>query len=217
MVDRQRRQIAHIANVSDLIQGNYVKQEGWQPNYIETKDGRHISRINLMATVVSIQNNQTQKTMMVDDGTGSISIRSFEESNIMEELDIGDLIMMVGRPREFGDLKYIVPEIIKKIENIKWVEVRQKQLMALNLQLGKETPVPVSGAVKEPITEIPSEKESNPKLKVYHAIRSLDNGDGADTEEVLKTAGVQGGEEVIRMLLQEGEIFEIKKGRLKIL
>jgi len=218
MADVQKRQVAYKASVKDLVEGDYVKQEGWQPNYILTKEGRRISRVNLMAAVVSIQDNaQDQKTMLIDDGTGSISVRSFEDTKIMDGLEVGDLIMMVGRPREFGELKYIVPEIIKKIENTKWVDVRQKELETIGLSYGKEPTASSIDAVKEePTIQIKSDSKS-PKQKVYQLIKSLDKGDGVDIDEVINKSGVKVCEKIINALLQEGEIFEIRKGKVKIL
>ncbi len=53
MPEPQKRQIACKARIADLINGQYVKEEGWTPNYIITKQGKHISRINLIGTVIS--------------------------------------------------------------------------------------------------------------------------------------------------------------------
>ena len=46
MPEPQKRQIACKAKIADLINGEYIKEEGWTPNYIITKQGKHISRIN---------------------------------------------------------------------------------------------------------------------------------------------------------------------------
>lgn len=218
MADTQKRQIAYKTSIKTLVQGNYVKQEGWQPNYILTKEGRQISRVNLMATIVSIQNNpQNQKTMLIDDGTANISVRSFEDTNITDGFDIGDLVMIVGRPREFGELKYIVPEIIRKLKNTKWVNVRQRELESIDLKYSGGNKGLITDSVKEEY-ETPTKKQNeNPKQKVYQSIKSLDKGGGADIEEVIKLAQVKDCEEIIKMLLKEGEIFEIGKGRLKVL
>ncbi len=218
MADIQKRQIAHKVSVKDLVEGEYVKQDGWQPNYVLTKEGRHISRANIMAAIVSIQENaQNQKTMLIDDGTGSISLRTFEDAKIMGGFEIGDLIMVIGKPREFGELKYILPEIIKKIENTKWVNVRQKELETFGLRYGKVASTSEADAVKEKPTTYVKEENKNPKQEVYQLIKALDKGDGAEIENIIEEAKVKDCEEVINSLLEEGEIFEIKKGKLKVL
>lgn len=210
-MDSQRRQVAYKTCIKELVEGSYVKQEGWQPNYILTKYGKKISRVNLMATVITIQSDKTPKTMLVDDGTGSITLRSFEETKLMDWLDVGDLILIIGRPKEFGESKYIVPEILKKITNTEWIKVRQKELQSLGLKSVENE------IAKTPKYNKPQTVSKSPKQTILELIPSLDKGDGADIEEIIKATNIDNCEKYINLLLQEGDIFEIKKGRLKIL
>ncbi|MCK5854229.1 MAG: hypothetical protein KAG56_03340, partial [Sulfurovaceae bacterium] len=50
--------------------------------------------------------------------------------------------------------------------------------------------------------------------EVIKQIKILDKGDGADYEDVLNKVK---DEKMIQMLLEDGEIFEIKPGKLKLL
>ena len=52
MQESQRRQIAYKVKIGDLINGRYVREEGWQPNYIVIGDGRQVSRVNMIGIVV---------------------------------------------------------------------------------------------------------------------------------------------------------------------
>ena len=38
MANQQKRQIAYKVRINDLLGGKYVKEEGWNPNYIESGD-----------------------------------------------------------------------------------------------------------------------------------------------------------------------------------
>jgi hypothetical protein len=53
--------------------------------------------------------------------------------------------------------------------------------------------------------------------QVLGAIRSLDEGPGADTEQVIGHVGARNAEKTIQFLLQNGDIFEVSPGRLKVL
>ena len=53
--------------------------------------------------------------------------------------------------------------------------------------------------------------------RIYSLIRQLDDGKGADVEEVLQTSQIKEGEEIIKQLILEGEVFELFPGRLKVL
>jgi len=217
MPEPQKRQIAYKARIADLINGGYVKEEGWTPNYIITKQGKHISRINLIGTVISkTEEGSEYQSLVVDDGSGTISLRLFEKNDNVKNIEIGDVVLLIGRPREYGSEKYIVPEIIKKINNKKWIDVRKIEIGIENLktkkdELGKEE------VVVEKIDDSTKEKTaSNPQI-VYEAVKELDSGQGVDIDKVIKKTGIRDAEEIIKKFLREGEMFEIRPGKIKIL
>ncbi len=102
MPEPQKRQIAYKVRIKEITNGKYIKKEGWQPNYIVT-----------------------------DDGTGRISVRNFEQNKIFDDIEIGEVILIIGRPREYGNEIYLLPEVLKKIQDKGWIKVRE-------IELGKE-------------------------------------------------------------------------------
>ena len=218
MEKSQKRQIAYKVKINDILKGEYVKEEGeWVPNYIKVED-KKISRVNLMAVIVSKQNleNTNYQNLLIDDGSGKTSIRSFEEGNNFNNIEVGDFVLVIGRPREYFNEKYIVSEILKKIEDPLWAEARKLELE------GK-------GDVKEQIKDTESELvdrdedvkeeqiEDGINKKIFNLIKETDVGEGADTQEVITKSNIDEAEEIIKKLLKQGEIFEIKHGRLKVL
>jgi len=199
-----KRETAYICLISDIIQGNFVKAEGWNPSYVVTAIG-NLSRINLMGVLVSREDND----LVLDDGSGRIILRSFEEGSL-NEFNVGDFVTVIGRPRAYNEQKYIVPEIIKKTEPT-WAEYRKKQIEFL-----KREQVPVRKENKVIAAE-PTSPVANQYQKIIEFIRDLDAGDGAEANEVAGRTGFPNAEMLILKLIEEGEIFEIKPGRLKIL
>jgi RPA family protein len=127
--ESQKRQIAVKTRIADLINGKYIKEAGWMPNYILTKKGEKISRINLLGVVVTEPIvDISYRNALIDDGSGSISLRAFQENTMFDDLKLGDPIFVIGRPREYNGQVYLFPEIIKKIQNTKWIEVRKFEL-----------------------------------------------------------------------------------------
>ena len=192
-----KRQIARKVSITELQNGSYIRQEGWQSNYVQTPSGDKVSRVNILGTVVS---EQQMGQFTIDDGTGKIMIRKFEESQIVPDLEIGQVIMVIGRTREFGNQIYILPEIIKPIQNKIWIQVRLQELQRSSKIIPEE--------VEQP-KEIPTLKE------VHEIIKELDSGEGVDIEEVLQKLQHEKSEEIVQKLLREGEIFEISPGKLK--
>ena len=216
MAEQQKRQIAYKARIKGLLGGRYVKEEGWTPNYIET-GRRKISRVNLIGTIVSKEDIESFQSLILDDGTGKITARSFEKNNALDNLDIGDVVLIIGRPREYSGERYVLIEIIKKIENKKWILYRKAELENESFD-----EAPVSEEKSKPnnnVEEIAVTTESvgaEPAAEtVLKRIKELDKGEGADFDDVVK--GIANGEKIISSLLSEGEIFEIKPGKLKIL
>ncbi|MDD3408884.1 MAG: hypothetical protein PHX85_04550, partial [Methanobacteriaceae archaeon] len=124
-----KREIAQKVRVVNIHMGNYVKQEGWLPNYVQTQDGRKISRVNIIGTVVdsSIDNEFGQDTIIIDDGSANIEVRDFEGMHL-KKITKGNIVIIIGKIKEYNGTKYILPEIVKDIENPKWIVLRNAEL-----------------------------------------------------------------------------------------
>ena len=212
MAEQQKRQTAYKLRIADIVNGKYIKEEGWEPNYILTNRGLKVSRANIIATVISKQIGGNMRELVVEDGSAKIAARAFDESSKINA-DVGDIVFIVGRPREFGNSKYVLIEILKKLSSVKWLELR-------NLELKNEEPTSKNiedGFVKEDIVE--DAAEEGPKTihdKIIKLVRELDSGDGVDYEDVVKMLG-EGCESKIMDLLAKGDLFEIRSNRLKVL
>jgi RPA family protein len=210
-----KRQIAEKIRIADLKDGQYIKEEGLRPNYVMLKNGHKVSRVNLVGTVVSNSTDLGYRDVCIDDGSAKMSVRAFEQNPAMDALSIGDPIFIIGRPREYGQEIYVLPEIIKKIENMKWLEVRQ-------LELAKIKIIPETSSPQE---DLPEEEPEEPVEEVIEdkgvgavkeAIRGLDSGSGADYEDITMKVGPD-ADKIISSMLKNGDVFEVSPGKLKLL
>ena len=190
----QPRQTAHKVCIKDLFNGVYVQQEGWLPNYIQVLD-KQVSRINLIATVIDKQTFDSLITISLDDGTGVIQAKTFnEDTKKLQNINIGDFILLIGRPRRYNEQLFLTIEIIKKIPPV-WGKVRKLELEKVNKQ--------------------DDSGQENDRQKLFSIIKKLDTGQGADISEVLKMLNPEKGEAVINNLLKLGEIYENRPGYIK--
>jgi RPA family protein len=232
------RETAYKVKISRIVSGNFVKQDGWQPNYIKIFD-KEVSRVNVIGTVIEKQEipNSKFESFILDDGSAPISLRSFEEEKLFSNINFGDNLLIIGRPRQYGEDIYIVPEIIKKIEDPRWIMLRKKELEIEELKYKKINNVEMEDIGKNKIIipkteevnleeirmgaqkEKKKEKEQTPSEKVYSLIKELDQGLGASYEDVIFTSKMDEleAEKIIKTLLLDGDIFEVRPGRLKIL
>ncbi len=175
--------------VRDLINSTYTKQEGLKPNFLTTPRGDMVSRVNLMGVVVE---NDSKREMVVDDGSGKIIIRTFDETSPwFPQLSIGDPVLVIGKPREWNNEKYLLPEIIRKVTHTGWLSFRKRELSSL--------------------------AQPSKPLSLIELIKKLDKGDGVDVQAVIDRSGISDAEDRIHFLLEQGEVFEVKPGRIKLL
>jgi RPA family protein len=206
-----KRETASICQISDINKGGFVKAEGWNPSYFTTELG-NISRVNILGFVVS----KDQEGLLFDDGSGSIKIRSFEE-NSFNNVNVGDCLILIGRPRMYNEQKYILPEIMKKADPA-WIEFRKLQVeLVKNISKPRMLqPNEVKPAHPEN-TQTPNTNIGNQFQKIVGFIKDLDDGNGAPVDEVIKRTNLKNADELIKKLIEEGEIFEIRPGQLKVL
>jgi len=205
-----KRQVAHHIRISTLLNGEYVKKQGWEPNYVLTTEGAMVSRVNIIGIVIS---PPSPLSLDLDDGSAKLVVRQFDESVRLMHLKIGDPVIVIGRPREYERSIYVIPEIVKVIKDHNWIKVRQQELKAEPLQ---------SPSSHRPEDEVVIEKQESQTFReqyesIYALIRQLDDGRGADIEQILQSSDMADGEKIIKQLILEGEVFEMSPGKLKIL
>ena len=252
------REPAKMIPLSYIKGAQYQKQEGWNPNYIEVNSER-IFRVNVIGIVVSKEQISPENYILsVDDGFSTMPLRTFDKPEIFSTVSIGDSVIVVGKPREFSGQRYILTEILKKIENSKWIIYRQrlfekKGFENFSLSVNKEEKViqntKVLGAgnidmnfeetKKEKIVhskneepelvvteEIVSEEviedsevldKNSPGEIIYSLIKNLDSGEGADIDAIIKKSNLKDAEKIIDRFIKEGEIYQSKPGKVKIL
>lgn len=242
-MESQTRQTAIKARISNLLNGRYIVNEGWEPNHI-LYNSQKISRVNIIGVVVSKNQNEfsSNASIVIDDGSGRINVRSFEENLFINNSAVGDVVLLIGRPREYSNEIYIMPEIIKPLDDKRWVDVRK-------LELGQEEIIeerpremqeakrmismpsvvtrPVEDEKKDNVLNIKQEAQPEShdavdekemtSTKIIRMIKEKDTGSGADFEAVISSANDAKAEEVIQNLLKNGDIFELKPGKLKVL
>ncbi len=211
------RNTAYKIWISSLIRSEYAKEEGEFGSWYINLNGKKISRVNLICSVVDRYSGEGYASITVDDGSGIIAVKAWgEDTKLLLDFDVGNSVMVVGKVRQYGGL-YIIPEIVKKLDNPFWLKLRKLELVK---EYGESERVEggFSGNASEYTAEdvIEEKVESgNSREKVIGLIESLDAGSGADMAEVIQNSGLESAEDVIRELIQDGAVFELHKGRLR--
>jgi|SRR3989344_33626 len=202
-----QRQIAYKVPINQILRNQYIEQEGWNPNYIQINN-KQVSRVNLIATVIDRQVSSSLVTLVLDDSTGIIQARSFNEDiKKVTGINVGDTVLIIGRPRKFNDQIFITIEISRKID-VLWSKVRKIELQKEFSLLDKQS------------AEIKSQPNHNiENEKILELIKENDDGNGVDIDQIILSSGLDESEahEVISELIKQGEIYEPKPNKIKIL
>lgn len=201
-LQQKKRQIAYKVLIFNILNGIFSKDELYV-GYIKLNN-KNISRVNLIATVVDKAEYSSYSSIMIDDGTGRIPLRTIENNQFFSKIDVSDVVLVIGRIREFNNERYVMPEVIKKI-NSSWLNVRRfEQSQSFDNKIIEHT------------TE-ETNTDSNINETIYLLIKKMDAGDGVAIDDVVKNSNNSEAERIIYKLLENGDIFEIKPGKLKVL
>lgn len=192
-----KRAFAKKVLINQIVNSEFIKKEGWEPSFVKVGN-EEISLANIIGIVISNEGT----SLVIDDGTGQLLIRFFDAETI-PDVNVGDAVQVIGRVGRHENTIFLTGQLISKI-SIDWLKVRKQEIKEINfdkpvIQEHKEIVVEDIYGLKDNLVEI---------------IRKMDNGEGVEISEI---ANNENKEKAIRALLEEGEIFEIRPGKLKVL
>lgn len=244
---QQKRQVAKLTDTRELNSGKYFQREGFEPNFLLTPEGRRLSRARLVATVVDrfINDDETYGSITLDDGKDTTQVKFFNELELMEGFETGDIIEVVGKVREYQGQIYLDGEILQhrepeaellhqmrlKKSKEEWSQIHEtvKQLK----ESGKdqeEIEKEMAGKLEENEVDAllqsfgesfeqaeTEEDRENLERKVLEAVEDLDDGEGADYADIVDEIDEPEDqlEDTINNLLSDGTCYEPQPGKIK--
>jgi len=244
---QQKRQTAKLVDFEQLNSGKYFQREGFEPNFLLLPSGRRISRGRTIATVVDrfINDDETYGSLTLDDGKDTIQIKFFSELELMDGFEVGQVIEVVGKVREYQNQIYMDGEILREVSPEKellhelklnkreeeWNQIREsvKQLKEsgkshedIEKEMAGELNENEVDAVLQSFNESfdsggSEEDMENIEREVLDAVQELDEGEGADYSDILDMIDEPEDklEDTVNSLLSEGTCYEPKPGKIK--
>lgn len=216
----RKRATAVRLRISEVRALPFVREGGMAPSYLQAEE--RISRLCLVGTVV--QKADDNLSLVLDDGSGTIALRTFEDRGLLSK-GIGDIVLVIGKPREFGQERYVLPETVRSVDagwlRVHLGELSKRGVMSAPASAGQPIPGAGNGDQKgaengaadpeaEPV-------EDSPGRKVCAFIRQHDAGKGVDVQDIVEAGVAEGCEGLVKSLLRNGDIFEVSPGRVKVL
>jgi RPA family protein len=224
------RKVAVKAVISEILKSTFVQSKEDEPSYLLTTNNEKIFRINLISIIVDKEIQGSITNMLIDDGTEKIILRSFEDNKIIKNLNIGDVILIIGKLRSYNNEKYLSPEIIKKVNKL-WLKVRALELKeffngnnSIKIEIVTENEKIEENDNKKILIdedkdndEIIEDDEMLPMQKIAKIIKENDQGEGVLIEEIIEKSSLNDTEKLIEIMLEKGDIFQNLPGRIKVL
>ena len=240
------RQVAVKILIKGIFQAEYVQEKDEdKSNYLLTSKSEKIYRVNLIAIVVDKEKIGSITNLLVDDGTSEMIVRSFEENKHVEELDIGDAVLVIGKIRIYNKEKYLAPEIIKKTSP-DWLKIRFLELQSNkndqiiddemynlvekvkknDVKVIKKVEVVIQDEINK-VNKISEEVKFGededlslsllPAEKIIKLIKELDKGEGVLIEEIIEKSDLEKTEQLLEIMIKKGDIFQNNPGKIKVL
>ncbi len=213
-----RRLTAYKVWLSDINEREFQQKEG-VPDYVDVV-GNRVSRVNIIASVVDKFDSENYSSLTLDDGSAQIRLKAFGDSiQKLNGIEAGDIITTISRLRNFNNENYLLPEVIKKVTS--------KQALLRRLELiidhGKREPGEKSTEqAKLPQTEKEktdvAKDDLKDRLKIY--IEKIDEGEGVEISLLRGKFEEKDNEtfqKIIEDLLSEGEAYEPRPGKIKLI
>ncbi|MEM5773317.1 MAG: OB-fold nucleic acid binding domain-containing protein [Candidatus Aenigmatarchaeota archaeon] len=240
----KKRSVAKKLRIFDInngvfFHGNRIEM---MPSYLITPFGEKVSRVNIVAVVtdIFISEDESYGNLTLDDGTGNLRAKFFGKSvELIRDISKGDLVLTVGKLKEYNGEVYVNAEIARKIEDPNFESLRKLEILKDLISKKKmleEIKNLISHLSEEELKKHVKEKygmdeeslnvvrenlkvveEIDYKPKILEIIGSIDKGDGVEISKIFEIVDLPERviENAISELLNSGDIFEPRPGILK--
>jgi RPA family protein len=215
---------AKKVKISEIVNGRWEKKEGMVPSFVVTSSGEEVSRARIMGTVVSVfvAEDGNFASLTIDDSTETIRAKTFKTTKPVDSFEVGNMVDLIGKVREYNSEIYIIPEIVTKVDDpnlelLRKLEINKKPK-------GESKPEVRPGKANDVKTkEKKVEKEEKPKKddrgelkrEILKFIES--SNDGVEYGKIIENVKAKEAEieSVVNEILAEGICYEPTPGKIK--
>ena len=237
-----KRLPAKKVRIFDIVNGKYFPgtKEDMKPSYVITPLGEKASRVSLVASVTEkfLSDDGNYSSITVDDGSEAIRVKAFKETvPLFTVVEPGNLVLVIGKIKEFNGELYINGEVVKKnidvnLENLRKLEILDKTIE--QRKVVEEIRNLASEVSEEELKELVENKygidneslqvileskklEVDYKPKILEVIGTLDTGDGVEAGKLFEVLDLPEHvvEKTLDELLNQGFVFEPYPGKIK--
>ncbi len=195
--------------ISDLTKGEWNRMEGLEPSFVISPSGNKISRARVLATVVAkfVAEDRNFASVTLDDATDTIRAKTFKGVKPLEAVEIGDVVDLIGKVKEYNGEVYIMPEIARKVDDPNMELLRKLEIASIQASGGISSKQSGPEGQKQDIAEARKE-----------LLRIMDSQkEGIAYSELVEKSGRPEHvvEAAVNELLAEGVCYEPSPGKIR--
>jgi hypothetical protein len=174
------------------------------------------TRVKIFGTVMSKrvfrgEGKVDYAVLAVDDGSGfMIRVKAWGIGTAtVGKIEEGDVIDVIGRVRYKDEEAYVVPEIVRKIEDLNWETVRELEVILDHIRRSRMRSLG-SGKSGLPCLDLES--------RILDTVESTGGDIGIEYNELIKRIEHSSEDEIkkaLKELLDQGKICEPRPGRYR--
>lgn len=177
------RQTAYPISIAHMLHAKFEQRQGWDPSVIHV-DGVAIARVNIFGVLVSFSQGQYLQAVL-DDGTGQITLRAFEQVFVPDSVTIGSIVLVIGRPRKYNEQLFLVPEIIRPLTEKKFLDIRRSEIEKRWKPIEKMTPIEKNTSIEKTISSKQTANTADDANadELFHSSTSFDSSTSLDSSK----------------------------------
>ena len=197
----RKRQTACKLRIANMFNSHFS-------NGILEVANKKITRVNVIANVVDKYVSESESkfcSLTLDDASSQIRVKAFgDDIGKIDDMQIGDTILIIGNTRFYNDELYISPEIVRIIP-IEWLLIRKLEL-AKNKDLEIKNPVAEKLSTEETVGD-----------KIKKMLEQSEEGVNIDKIILELKHPIEEINSAVSDMLENAEIYEPKPGRIRLL
>ncbi|MHA2002618.1 MAG: hypothetical protein ACW975_01370 [Candidatus Thorarchaeota archaeon] len=158
----RERMTAVRAAVVDIVNGTYGEDNG---PHVVSPYGVELRRVALVGLIVDQYSGEGFASITIDDGTETIRAKAWGgEAGSLDKVQMNILALIVGKIREYEGELYVVPEIVRELDDPNYLTIHRMERYVAMLTRSGITPE-LASDLEDFIEESPPPKKRETPAK----------------------------------------------------
>src|SRR3989338_1707995 len=96
------RQVAVKITIKEVLEGTFIQEDNQSSPDLILPSMQRVFRLNIMGILLQKERVGNITTLWIDDGSGKMPVRFFEEDPAISALAPGEALLIISKPRKYN-------------------------------------------------------------------------------------------------------------------